>query len=354
VVLHRHTSDLQASVMRIRMVPIGPLFQRFHRLVRDLARDRDRQARLETAGEATELDKRLIDELADPLTHLIRNAVDHGLEPPEARRAAGKPEQGTVRLEAFHEGGQICIRVRDDGKGLDAERIRAKAVRNGLCTAEAAERLGPAETYALIFEPGFSTAESVTNISGRGVGMDIVRSKVNELKGRIEIESTPGQGTAFTIRLPLTLAMIDALLVEVGGGRYALPLESVREIVELAPGEIHPVEGKGEAICLRENVIALVDLEHTVGLAPLRRGDGCVRAVVTKGGRETMALAVDRVIGDEEIVVKPLSPEFESVQGVSGATVLGDGGIALILDVETIGERARAGTKTEAPAAAAV
>ncbi|MFW5829788.1 MAG: chemotaxis protein CheA, partial [Planctomycetota bacterium] len=337
--LHRHTGQLQNAVMQARMVPIGPLFQRFHRLVRDLCKERDRQARLVSSGEGTELDKKLIDELADPLTHLIRNGVDHGLESSAERSAAGKPEAGSITLAAFHEGGQICIRVADDGKGLDFERIRAKAVSKGLLSAEAAGRLSDDEAGRLIFEPGFSTAAAVTNISGRGVGMDIVRSKVQELKGSIDIDSTPGAGTAFTIRLPLTLAMIEALLVRIGSVRYAFPLESVREIVDVGEQEIRSVEGRGRVLNVRGSIIAYTDLEPVMGLEGVSDAP-VMRAVVTKGGRETLAIPVDQVLGYQEIVVKSLTQEFVHVRGLAGATVLGDGGIALILDVMGIGQLA--------------
>lgn len=339
--LHRHTSAMQTSVMQARMVPIGPLFQRFHRLVRDLCKERGREARLVTAGEGTELDKKLIDEIGDPLTHLIRNGVDHGLESPEDRVAAGKPRQGTVQLEAFHQGGMICIQVRDDGRGLTVERIRAKAVERGLVSAEAAARMSTAEIHQFIFLPGFSTAAAVTNISGRGVGMDIVKSKVTALKGKIEITSEPGKGATFTIALPLTLAMIDSLLVRIGGARYAFPLDGVREIVEVRPQDVRTVEGKGRVIFLRDQVISLIDLQRVLGIGALAGSGDAVRAVITKGHGETIAIAVDQVIGDEEIVVKPLGQEFSHVRGLSGATVLGDGGVALILDVHGILELTR-------------
>ncbi len=341
--LHRHTSTMQNSVMKIRMVPIGPLFQRFHRLVRDLCKQRDRSARLDTLGESTELDKKLIDELTDPLTHLIRNGVDHGLESPADRIAAGKPEQGTVRLEAFHEGGQICVRVSDDGRGIDDQKIRAKAVSVGIIDQAAADRLTKEEAYQLIFSPGFSTAEKVTNISGRGVGMDIVKSKINELKGKIDIDTVLGKGTSFTIRLPLTLAMINALLVRIGQTRYAFPLEAVREIVDLKPNEINSVEGKGRVIRLRDQIISLVDLKVLMDADPLASESDVVRAVVVRGATENLAVCVDHVIGEEEVVVKALSEEVASARGISGATVLGDGGIALILDVGAIMELAAAG-----------
>jgi two-component system chemotaxis sensor kinase CheA len=334
--LHRHTSAMQNSVMQARMVPIGPLFQRFHRLVRDLCKEQGREARLVIAGEATELDKKLIDEIGDPLTHLIRNGVDHGLEAPDQREAAGKPRQGTIHLEAFHQGGRIRIQVRDDGRGLAVERIRAKAIERGLVTAAACARLTPAEIYQFIFLPGFSTAAQVTNISGRGVGMDIVKSRVTALKGTVDIESLPGQGATFTISLPLTLAMIDSLMVRVGEARFAFPLDSVREIVELDPREVRSVEGKGRVIFLRGQAISLIELSQALGIPARQDGRETICAVITKGSGETLAIAVDQVIGDEEIVVKPLTQEFAQVRGVSGATVLGDGGVALILDIHGI------------------
>ncbi len=337
--LHRHTSMMQNSAMQMRMVPIGPLFQRFHRVVRDVCKARGRNAQLVTVGESTELDKKLIDALADPLTHLVRNAVDHGLESPEERLSAGKPEQGRVRLEAFHEGGQICVRVSDDGKGLDVERIRTKIVEKGLLTEGQSRELSDKDVMQYIFHPGFSTAAQVTNVSGRGVGMDIVKSTVSELKGTVDLESEPGTGTSFVIRLPLTLAMIKALLVEIGGGAYALPLESVREIVDLQPEDINSIEGKGKAIFLREEGIALVPLDRVMGLHAARNGRDVVRAVVARAGDRTLAIPVDRVIGDDEIVVKALTEEFEHVRGVSGATILGNGSIALILDAASILEQ---------------
>jgi two-component system chemotaxis sensor kinase CheA len=350
--LHRHTSAMQHSVMQSRMVPIGPLFQRFHRLVRDLCKERGREAKLITTGDATELDKKLIDEIGDPLTHLIRNGIDHGMESPEERLAAGKPRQGSVHLEAFHQGSMICIRVRDDGRGLAVDRIKAKAIERGLVTAEAAERMGSEEIYQFIFLPGFSTAAQVTSISGRGVGMDIVKSKVLALKGKIDITSQPGRGAVFTISLPLTLAMIDSLLVRIGDARFAFPLDCVREIVEIHDEEVRSVEGKGRVIFLRDQVISLLDLHKVMGIVPLSECSGVVRAVITKGGTETLAIAVNQVIGDEEIVVKPLGQQFSRVRGLSGATVLGDGGVALILDIHGIHDISTAKRASKIPVGA--
>jgi two-component system chemotaxis sensor kinase CheA len=325
--------------MQMRMVPVAPLFQRFHRVVRDLCRELGKQAHLEMHGEATELDKKLIDELVDPLTHLIRNALDHGLEPAVSRIAAGKPETGTVILEAFQEGGQICIRITDDGRGINPVSIKAKAVEKGIITQIQADEMDNANARALVFLPGFSTAVNVSNVSGRGVGMDIVRSKISELKGTVDIDSTIGKGTSFTIRLPLTLAMIQALLVEIGGERFALPLDAVREIVEIDAARIHQVDGGCQFIPLRDGIVAVADLPRVLGLKPHHHDQGTIRAVITKSGREPLAIPVDRVLREEEIVIKALPEEFSRVRGLAGASILGDGGIALILDIPIIIER---------------
>ncbi|MBF0397431.1 MAG: chemotaxis protein CheA [Desulfobacterales bacterium] len=339
--LHKHTSMIQNVVINMRMVPIGPLFQRFNRLVRDLGKEKKRETRLIITGENTELDKKLTDELYDPLTHLIRNAVDHGLESPEERKQMGKSEAGTIFLSAFHESGQVCIKIQDDGRGLNVNRIKEKALEKGLVTKEQADRMLDHEIIQYIFQPGFSTAEKVTNISGRGVGMDIVKSKVNELKGKVDIESIPSKGTCFTIRLPLTLAMIKSLLVEIGGARCAIPLEFVKEILEKQVTEIKHIEGKGKVIFLRDNIIALIYLSETIYLDPLKSKDDLIQAVVIRGTGETFAIPVDRILWEEEIVIKGLPDEFSKVSGISGATILGDGGIALILDVEAIREAAK-------------
>lgn len=336
--LNRHIVSLQSGVMQARMVPVGPLFQRFHRLVRDICKDNGKQAHLMTIGEATELDKKLIDELADPITHLVRNSVDHGLEGPAEREAAGKNAQGTVRLEAIHEGGQILIRIGDDGRGLSVEKIKAKAIRMGLIDEVGAGRLSESETHQLIFQPGFSTAAAVTNISGRGVGMDIVRAKVIELKGQIEIQSVSGQGCTFTIRLPLTLAMVDGLLVQVGKTRFLFPVESVQEIVDVLPENCRRVSGIGAFFPLRDQVVALMEMRDLLH-SDSRQGHGqdqALRALVLKTSGQSIAVAVDRVFGREEAVIKPLTPEFAQVRGFAGATVLGDGSIALIVDVSSL------------------
>ncbi len=334
--LHRCTGTLQTNAMQMRMVPVAPLFQRFQRVIRDLCRDLGKHARLVMAGEGTELDKKLIDELVDPITHLVRNALDHGLEEPAERVAAGKPEEAEVRLEAFQERGQICIRIRDDGRGIDHRRIRAKVVEKGIMTQAQVDALDERSAVELIFLPGFSTAAQVTNVSGRGVGMDIVRARIAELKGTVEIDTTPGAGTAFTIRLPLTLAMIKALMVSIGGERFALPLEAVREIVDVPIERLHRLEGGGRLLPLRKQAVPVIDLDRAIGLRAARPIDGVVRAIITKGGRETVAIPVDSVQREEEIVVKALPEEFSKVRGLAGASIRGDGGIALILDIPTV------------------
>lgn len=334
--LHRCTGTMQTSAMQMRMVPVAPLFQRFQRVIRDLCRDLGKHARLVMAGEGTELDKKLIDELVDPITHLVRNALDHGLEEPAERVAAGKPEEAEVRLEAFQERGQICIRISDDGRGIDHRRIRAKVVEKGIMTQAQVDVLDERSAVELIFLPGFSTAAQVTNVSGRGVGMDIVRARIAELKGTVEIDTTPGAGTAFTIRLPLTLAMIKALMVQIGGERFALPLDSVREIVDVPIERLHHLEGGGRLLPLRKQALPVIDLDRAIGLRAARPIDGVVRAIITKGGRETVAIPVDSVQREEEIVVKALPEEFAKVRGLAGASIRGDGGIALILDIPTV------------------
>lgn len=336
--LHRQAGMVQTGAMQLRMVPIGPLFQRFHRLVRDVARESGKAAVLETYGDQTELDKKLIDELTDPLTHMVRNAVDHGLETPEERRAAGKPEKGTVRLAANHEGGQIAISITDDGKGIDMERLRKKAVQLGWYTQDSVKTLSDEDLTDLIFRPGFSTARQVTNISGRGVGMDIVKSKIMELKGKVHIRNTPGQGIKFTIRLPLTLAMIKALLVEIGGAHYAFPLETVREVVNVDPEQIRSIHNRGRLLYLRERPTTLVDLKKVMSMRSATDIEESALAVVIKNANEPLAIPVSRVIGEQEIVVKGLPPDFAHVKGFSGATFLGDGSIALIFDVSAMGE----------------
>ena len=359
--LGRVSDGIQQSVMDTRMVPIGPLFARFKRVVRDITRSTGKQARLEIRGENTELDKRMIDELGDPLVHLVRNSVDHGIESPEVRLAAGKPREGTVTLEAFHRGNSIVIEVRDDGQGLDAERILRKCLEKGLLTKADAEKLTTQQIYQKIWEPGLSTAEKVTEVSGRGMGMDIVKSKIEELSGTAEIMSLPGQGTTITIKLPLTLAILPSLMVEIGKDVFAIPMECVVEIVSVAQSRLNSVQGRQMAN-VRGRVVSLLRLDDLLAFhdgrtphAPREVQPGephaereeynrtaqreeCNRTaettlVIVGGVGEQVGLVVDRVIGEEDVVIKSIAENYQNVRGIAGASVLGDGRISLILDI---------------------
>jgi chemotaxis protein histidine kinase CheA len=336
-VVHRLTSSLQHGTMRLRMVPVGPLFSRFERVLRDVCRATGHEARMTIVGERTELDKTLVDQLMDPITHLLRNAVDHGLEAPAERRALGKPARGNLRLEAAHEGGQVVIRISDDGRGIDAARIRAALVERALLSAAEAEKLADRDAIAYIFHPGFSTAKQVTDISGRGVGLDIVSSRIAALTGSVEVESRVGVGSTFTIRVPLTLAMVRALLVEASGGRYALPLDSVSEIVQVTEAAVHRISGAIPHLRIRNGLLPLVDLRRGAGRAAASR----CWAVLAKAKDAAIAVLVDRVMREEELVVKSIPAEMRSSNCASGATVLGDGSIALFVDlVRLVAERA--------------
>ena len=334
--LGRVSDGIQQSVMDTRMVPIGPLFARFRRVVRDITRANGKQARLEIRGENTELDKRMIDELNDPLVHLVRNSVDHGIESPEVREAAGKPREGTVTLDAFHRGNSIVIEVRDDGKGLDADRILRKCLEKGLVTKADAEKMTTQQIFQKIWEPGLSTAEKVTEVSGRGMGMDIVKSKIDELSGAVDINSVPGQGTTITIKLPLTLAILPSLMVEIRGDVFAIPMETVVEIVSVAQNQVNSVQGRQMA-CVRGRTVSLLRLGDLLSFHGADRGAASQPAdttlvIVGEAGQE-VGLAVDRVIGEEEVVIKSIAENFANVPGIAGASILGDGRISLILDI---------------------
>lgn len=325
--LERLSSGLRDTTMGIRMVPIGSLFSRFRRLVHDLSHDLGKPIEFITAGEETELDKTMIERLADPLVHLIRNAVDHGLESAERRLAAGKAEKGTVRLSAVYSGAEVAISVTDDGAGLDAARIRAKAEENGIITPEA--KLTDAELYHLIFAPGFSTAKEVTSLSGRGVGMDVVKRTIEGLRGTIDLTSRPGQGTTLTLRLPLTLAIIDGMLVRVGDGRYTIPLAAVEECVELPEG----IEGNSRGrnfLDIRGALVPYLRLREVFGTtSPVEPHQ---KVVIVSSGEGRVGLVVDQIIGNNQTVIKQLSKLHSDIKSFSGATILGDGSVALILD----------------------
>jgi two-component system, chemotaxis family, sensor kinase CheA len=332
--LSRITTELQRNAMSLRMVPIRAMFHKMNRLVRDLAAQQRKQVQLVLEGEETELDRNIVEKLSDPLVHMIRNAVGHGLEYPADRIAQGKPELGTIRLTAAHQRGGIVIRIQDDGKGLDRGRILAKAIDHGLVKANA--NLTESEIFSLIFQPGFSTAESVTDLSGRGVGMDVVGRNIENLRGKVEIQSLPGQGATFTILLPLTLAIIDGLLVGVGGDRYIIPTLSIRESFRPPPGMVTTVHGRGEVVSVRGRQTPLLRLGHYLGTASraVKPEDGII--VVVESGDAARGLLVDELIGKQEVVIKSLGRAFRQQNLLAGGAVLGDGGVGLILDVDTL------------------
>lgn len=331
------TTELQAGVMKTRMQPIGNIWGKFPRVVRDLAQACGKHVRLEMSGEETELDRTIIEAIKDPLTHLLRNAIDHGIETPAARAEHGKPEEGRISLRAFHENGQVNIEMADDGAGLDLERIRKKAEENGLITAETARRMSERESTALIFRDGFSTSDKVSSISGRGVGMDVVKTNIEKIGGTVEVESKPGLGTAFNIKIPLTLAIIPALIVKCGGDRYAIPQVSLIELVRLDGGKaIEHIHG-APVHRLRGDLLPLVHLNRELQVES--SGSSAIDVVVLQAGPQRFGLVVDEVCDTEEIVVKPLGKQLKAIPCFAGATIMGDGTVALILDVFGLAQR---------------
>jgi two-component system chemotaxis sensor kinase CheA len=330
----RVLNDLQRSVMKIRMVPVDQLFRRFPRMVRDVSRQCGRDVELSVSGQDTDLDKGILDAIAEPLTHLVRNAVSHGIEPPEERRKLGKPAQGVIRLNSYHHGNQVVVEVSDDGRGIDAQKIRAKAIELGLTTPEEAARLNESETLDYIFRPGFSTAEQVTEVSGRGVGMDVVQSVLHRLKASISVETRVGQGTTFRMKLPLTLAIIKALLFWVEQRLYAIPLNAVLEIARTSESEVHQVDNY-EVLQLRNQVLPLLRLGR-----PATDGDHKSKlfVLVILVGERKYGLIVDALEGEEELVIKALDDQTFSTDLVSGASILGDGRVVLILNLPAVVE----------------
>jgi two-component system chemotaxis sensor kinase CheA len=331
IAMQQCTRELQERVMGVRMIPVGTIFRRFPRLIRDLAGTLGKQVRAEIIGDDTELDKQVIERLSDPLTHLVRNAVDHGIELPEERRNKGKTEEAFVRLAAFYEGGNVIVDVEEDGRGLDTERIRQKAITLGLITAQ--DVLTTEQIQSLIFRPGFSTAAAVTDISGRGVGMDVVKRNIEALNGSIEIQSRAGHGTRFRIRLPLTLAILDGLSVSVGDEVYILPLLSVVQSFRPKPADVHRVMGRGEIINVHGQSLPLLRLHQLFCVTP-RITDACQGLVIVleqQGKR--FGLLVDDLLGQQQVVMKSLEENYSKVDGLSGATILGDGRVALIIDI---------------------
>ncbi len=325
--LERLSSGLRDTTMGIRMVPIGSLFSRFRRLVHDLSRDLGKQIEFITTGEDTELDKTMIERLADPLVHLIRNAVDHGLEGEAARQKSGKPVKGTVRLSAVYAGAEVAISVSDDGAGLDPARIRQKAEEQGIITAD--QRLTDQELFQLIFAPGFSTAKEVTSLSGRGVGMDVVKRTIDGLRGKIELTTVPGKGTTATLRLPLTLAIIEGMLIRVGNGRYSIPLSAVEECVEL-PASADTASRGRSFLSIRDQLVPFLRLREVFGTTG--EADSHQKVVIVSSGEGRVGLVVDQIIGNTQTVIKQLSKLHSGLDTFSGATILGDGAVALILD----------------------
>ncbi len=331
------TTDLQMGVMKTRMVQIGKVFNKFPRVVRDIARELNKEVELIIEGAETELDKSVVEEINDPLVHIVRNAIDHGIEPPEERVKLGKPSKGRIVLSAYHEGNYIVIEAADDGRGMDPEKLKQKALEKGLITETEARQMSKEEAYALIFKPGFSTAEKVTNLSGRGVGMDVVKTNVEKLNGIIEIKSELGKGTKVILKIPLTLAIIQALLVKVTKEYYAIPLVSVVETVRITKDDIDKVENK-DVLRLRENIIPLVYLGDTLGIGKNKKTlDGKeIYVVVVAIAEKKIGLVVDELIGREEIVIKSLGNYLTNIKGISGATIMGDGSVTLILDVANV------------------
>ena len=332
--MDRVTGDLQNIVMKVRMVPVSAVFNRFPRMVRDVSKELGKEINLTIEGEETELDRTVIDEIGDPIMHLLRNSLDHGVESPDAREAKGKPRVGEVGLIARHEGNNVVIMITDDGAGIDANKIRRKAVEKGMITQDEADRLDDADAVRLIFLPGFSTAEQITDISGRGVGMDVVRSKIEALSGHVDVETHIDEGSIFKIKLPLTLAIIQAMLVRVQEEMYAIPLTSIDSTVNIEPTDIQTIQNK-EVIVLRGEIIPIVRMEEALQVPHVKDSEELF-VVVVHAGEAKAGIVVDNLIGQQEIVIKTLGNLFAGLKLFGGATVLGDGRVALILDVATM------------------
>jgi two-component system, chemotaxis family, sensor kinase CheA len=330
------TSGLQQTSMSLRMVPIKQTFQRMSRLVRDLAKNSGKLVAIELEGEDTEIDRNMVDEIYNPMVHMVRNSIDHGLERPEERIALGKSEKGLICLKAYHRGGCIVIEITDDGRGLNKERILAKAVQNGII--QSVDGLTDLEVCRLIFHPGLSTADKVTDISGRGVGMDIVKCAVEKLRGKIDIESTSGQGTTFALRFPLTMAIIDGMIVKVGPERFILPMTAIRQVMRPGESSYTNIADRGELMSAMGQLFPLVRLHELFGIEPERRNPWEAIVVVVDGGDRSKCLLVDQIVGKAEVVIKGLGEGLKELKGISGGAILGDGQIGLILDPEGLFE----------------
>jgi two-component system chemotaxis sensor kinase CheA len=323
--------------MKMRMVPVGKLYQKAPRIVRDLSKEFTKKINLVVKGEETEIDRGIIEELTDPLTHMIRNSCDHGIETPDKRIAKGKSETGTITLDAEQEGNNIVLKISDDGAGMDAELLKAKAIEKSILTVEQAATMPNKEAYQLIFAPGFSTAAKVTSVSGRGVGMDVVRTNIAELKGFIEIETEVGKGTTFYIKLPLTLAIIQGLIVHCGGEKFAIPLNSVLNVVSVETDSIYTLN-QVEVIRIREDVIPLLRLDYALD-TPEKKNDISGSYVVIVGiGSQSIGIIVDDLLGQQEVVIKSLGEYLGSIKAISGSTIMGDGSVIMIVDVAQLVE----------------
>ena len=334
--LTKITKDIQDQVMSMRMVTLKQTFQKMSRLVRDVSQRSGKKVKFEISGEETELDKNVIEEIADPLVHILRNSVDHGIESEEDRITKGKPNEGTVSLSAFHRGGSIIIEIKDDGKGLQKERILNKAIDKGLVSNQAS--MTDNQIYNLIFAPGLSTADKVTNISGRGVGMDVVKKNIEKLRGKVDVTSQEGVGSTFTIKLPLTLAIIDGIVVNVGDTKYIIPTVSIEESLQPKEEEISTVKNQGEVVNIRGNLLSLVRLHKLYNINTTKTVPWESIVVVVEGAEGKYGVLVDELLGQQQVVIKSLGDRFKNVKGISGSAILGDGKVGLILDVTGVRE----------------
>lgn len=335
--LERVTTELHDAVTKVRMVPIERVFNRFPRMVRDLSKDLGKNINLIMSGEETEVDRTVIDEIGDPLVHLLRNSADHGIESPEERVKKGKDKDGTINLIAYQDGNTVVIEVTDDGAGINTEKVKQKAIDRGILTQEQADELDVNKAAELIFAAGFSTADKISNVSGRGVGLDVVKTKIESLSGTVEVNTEKDKGSSFIIRLPLTLAIIQALLVIVGGEKYAIPLNSIKEITNIDTSNIRNIENK-EIILYRDNPLELKRMSEILDCEDKQRKEGTVTVVIVRKGEKDLGLIIDSLIGQQEIVIKSLGPYLHFVKLIAGATILGNGGVALIIDTNEIFE----------------
>ena len=329
------TTNLHESVMKVRMVPIESVVSKFPRMIRDLSKKLDKKMELYMSGEETELDRTVVDEIGDPLMHLLRNAADHGLESADVRAKLGKPEVGSIFLDAYQDGNNVVIEVRDDGAGINVEVVKETAIERGVITPEQGESMSEKDIINLLFHAGFSTAKKISDVSGRGVGLDVVKSKIESLSGEVEVKSKMGEGSTWTIRLPLTLAIIQALMVIVGGEKYAISLGSIQTIEDISPSEIKYVQNK-EVINLRGTVIPLIRLSKELDIESSKSPDENMVVVIVKKGEKLAGLVIDELMGQQEIVIKSLGKYISKCKIISGATILGDGEVALILDANTL------------------